>query len=278
MCSCASEIEESNHNFINDDLGRSVLLKNDIDRIFALSPALTEVLFFSCPDSLIVARTQACDYPEAALEKPVISTYPFDIESIISMKPDLVLTEKGITSPEQIEILEKNHIPTYVFQYKNVEDILETIKKVGDFCDCTEETRSKVISLQKELEELKYENLANKKVLGLIWSDPIYVYGKNTLFSDQLRVIGLTNAIDSVFLRPYPEISREYFLRVNPDIIFGSGFEHLDSTLFKEYPELKRVKAYRDSSIYFINGDILTRPGPRSFEAMRQMKEVSDEY
>ncbi len=262
---------------IEDELGRTILIKKDLERIFSLSPALTEILFFSCPDSMIVARSQACNYPPEALMKTEISTYPFDIESIIALKPDLVFSEEGITSVEQLKLLEDNEIPIYMFKYSHVEDIFEAIKKTGQLCNCSMKANKKIEKLKHRLDSVKEDKIRDIKTLGLIWTDPIYVYGLNTLFTSQLNEIGVKNAVDSVFTRPYPELSREYFLKINPDVIFGPSFEHLDSTLFLKFPELKRVKAYKNKNIFEIDGDILTRPSPRSIDAMLLMKSHIDE-
>jgi iron complex transport system substrate-binding protein len=156
-------------------------------------------------------------------------------------------------------------------------DIFKAIRRVGAFCDCREESEIKVDSLENEMKKLHSDSSTGISALGLIWSDPIYVYGKNTLFTDQLHQIGVHNAIDSVFSKPYPEVSREYFLSINPDVIYGPSFEFLDSTLFQRYPELKRVNAYQNRRIYEIDGDILTRPGPRSVEALSLLKKALHE-
>ncbi len=259
-------------------MGREIHVKQNLERIFSLSPALTEILFFACPDSIIVARSQACDFPPEALKKTKISTYPFDIESIIANKPDLIFSEEGITSIDQLKLLEDNNIPIYMFSYKKVDDIYAAIARVGELCQCSEIVEEKLTDLKAVHDSLKADSVSNIKALGLIWTDPIYVYGRNTLFTNQLNEIGIRNAVDSIFGRPYPELSREYLLKINPDIIFGSSFEHLDTTLFYKFPELKRIKAYQERNIFEIDGDILTRPSPRSIEAMKQMKSHLHEF
>lgn len=258
-------------------MGRSIQVQENLERVFSLSPALTEILFFACPDSIIVARSQACDFPPEALEKKEISTYPFDIESIIFQNPDLVFSEEGITSIEQLKILDENNIPVYIFNYHKVKDIFDAIKRVGELCDCSDEVNYKLKDLRASLDSVSEDTLIGLNALGLIWTDPIYVYGRNTLFTDQLNQIGIQNAVDTIFGRLYPELSREYILKINPDIIYGFSFEHLDSTLFLKFPELKRIKAYKNRNIFEVDGDIMTRPSPRSIEAMKIMKSYLNE-
>lgn len=277
LFSCSVREKQSPSKLLTDDLGREVWVPENIEGILSLSPALTEVLYFACPDSLIVGRTQACNFPPEVYEKPEISTYPFDIEGIISINPDLIITEEGITSPDQLEMMERNKLNVYVFRYSDMSDIFAAIREVGGFCACRKKAGKKVDSLQREMTQIRPVGEREYNAMGLIWADPIYVYGKNTLFSAQLQQIGIRNAVDSVFSKAYPEISREYFLSIDPDIIYGPSFEFLDSTLFNRYPELKRVSAYKNKRIYEIDGDILTRPGPRSVEALKLLKSALNE-
>ncbi len=237
-----------------------------------MSPALTEMLFYACKESFIIARTQACNYPEAVFNLPVVSTYPFDTEKIIALNADIVFSETGITSADQIKTLEENGISIYMFDPQSMSDIFSSMRRISKFCNCDTLFERKIVALENRMNDIKPLRSNGKNALGIIWTDPIYVYGLNTLFNDQLSKIGLENALDSVFKNPYPEISREYMLRVNPDYIFGSSFDKLDTTLFKNFPELKRIKAYKNKDIFEINADILTRPGPRAVEAIELMK------
>jgi iron complex transport system substrate-binding protein len=252
------------------------MIPESVNKIFALSPALTEMVFYICPDSLIIARTQACNYPKEALGKKVISTYPMDVEAILEAGADLILSEEGITSKEQLKLLEDKNVNVYSFKYRKVEDIYSAMMKIGEFCNCEQKANLLVAQQKKDLSRLSNSKNRNLKVLGLIWTDPIYSYGKNTLFSDQLRKINLRNAVDSIFQQPYPELSREYILKINPDIIVGPSFRHLDSTFFNLYPELKRITAYQKKAVIEVDGDVLTRPGPRSIQAMEVIQNYLD--
>ena len=270
-CNKVSDSQDSNKSSsIIDDLGRTIIIPLKVERILSISPAMTETLFFACRDSQVVGRSQACNFPPEAIQKPIVSTYPFDLESIIALAPDIVFSESGITSSDQVKMLENNGINLFMADYKNMDDVFKVIRKVAGICQC--EREKEIANLEGRLKALKNDNYPYKKALGLIWTDPIYVYGHNTLFTDQLKFIGMENAVDSLFQRPYPEITREYLLKIDPDIIFGSSFERLDSTLFKNYPELKRINAYKTHSIFEIESDILTRPGPRSVLAIELMK------
>ena len=109
-------------------------------------------------------------------------------------------------------------------------------------------------------------------MLAINWLDPIYGYGRNTLFTDEIRLAGGQNAITETFPQPYPALTREYVLKLNPDVLLGGSFGKLDSTFFKNYPELRRIKAYKNRRVFAITGNLIERPGPRILEAMLELR------
>lgn len=68
---------------VHDDLGRPLTLPAHPRRVLALAPSLTEILYAVADTATIIARTQADDYPAAALKKPVSgSGWPFTVTII----------------------------------------------------------------------------------------------------------------------------------------------------------------------------------------------------
>ncbi len=71
-----------------------------------------------------------------------------------------------------------------------------------------------------------------------------------------------------------PALTREYILKLNPDVLIGGSFGKLDSTFFKNYPELKRIRAYQTRRVYGITGNLMERPGPRVVESVRELQKL----
>jgi iron complex transport system substrate-binding protein len=55
-------------------------------------------------------------------------------------------------------------------------------------------------------------------------------------------------------------------------VLLGGSFEKLDSTFFKNYPELKRINAYKTHRVFAITGNLMERPGPRVVESVRELQ------
>lgn len=244
-------------------------------RIMALSAALTEMLFATIPATEVVGVSHVCNYPaDLVKDKPRVNTYPLDIEKLAQIGPELVLAEEGIVSVDAVAQLKRIGIPCYFFKYRTLADVWNAIDTIGKITGHVNEAKLLSDSLRKQEAAMRLAHQSTKpklKVLGLVSNKPIYVWGRETLISDQLSVINAENAVSTAYQKAYPELSREAVLQFNPDVIFGGSFVELDSSFFGLYPELKTIKAYRNKACFSLDADKSTRPGPRSLEAVQEM-------
>ena len=260
---------------VTDDLGRPLTLPTHPRRVIGLAPSTTEMLFAVADTATIIARTPNDNYPAAALRKPVVSNYPLDLEKLVALKPDIIFTVEGMTSPDDAQRLQQLGIPVYYQRYRRVEDVFSGIDKLGGLLGRTTQARHLTDSLRREIRKIqRYYDAYIPSVLAITWQDPIYCYGQNTLFTDQINLAGGQNAVRETFAQPFPALTREYILKLNPAILLGGSFEKLDSTFFKNYPELRRIKAYKTHSIFPITGDLMERPGPRVVESVRELRQI----
>lgn len=259
---------------LTDDLNRKVILSGKPEKVVSLAPSMTEMLFFVCDTSQIVAVTQNCNYPVEVKTKAIVNNYPMDFESLLKVKPDLVFTKEGITPIADAERMKQMGIPVYYQAYETVEDVLDGLADIAKIMGRETENRYKIDSLRNLKNSIlqQTQSLPTPSVLAITWKDPIYAYGKNTILSDKLQLAGAVNAIDTIFDNPYPALSREYILKLNPDIIFGGTFNEMDSSFFNLYPELKKTKAYQNKRIYKLTDDLNSRPSPRVIEAVLELK------
>jgi len=259
---------------VTDDLGRKVTIPRFPRRIMALAPSETEMIYAVADEKNIVGRTQNCNYPVQVKNKPVVNNYPMDYEKLVLLKPDLVFTVKGLTSAEEAARIQELHIPVYYQKFAKVEDIFRGLTDIGRLLHREDKAKTVVDSLRQALSLLQVHSVAGAKpqVLAITWPDPIYVYGQNTIFTDKLWYIGAENAVKEILAQPYPALTREYILKLNPDVIIGGTFEKMDATFFKLYPELKQVKAYQNKKIFDATDDLMARPSPRIVSSIRELK------
>jgi len=258
---------------VHDDLGRALTLPAHPRRVLALAPSLTEMLYAVADTATIIARTQADDYPSAALRKPLVNSYPLDMERLVALHPDIVFTVEGMTPPDAAARLGELGIPVYYQKYRRVADVLRGINDLGRLLGRPAQAKRLTDSLQAQLAQLGSPSAATRPtVLALASADPIYVYGQNTLFTDEIRLAGGQNAVRDTFPQPFPALTREYILKMNPEVVLGGRFGKLDSTFFKNNPELRRTSAYQRRRVYATTPNLLQRPSPRIVEAVRELQ------
>ncbi len=275
--STATRDQKAETTTITDDLSREIILTKQPRKVMALAPSLTEMLATIVPDSQIIGRTHQCNYPEWVEKLPVVDVMPLDIEKLLQLKPDIVFTMEGMTSLENAEKLQQLGIPVYYQKYDKVTDIFSGLVDIGTILGHADRARQIADSLDMELAKI-YRTGVNRhnptRIIALAWQDPIMVYGYHNLFTDKVRIAGGINPIDSTLREPYPTITREYLLKLNPDVIISRdfGFAGMDTSFFKRYPELKALKAYKTKRIGSVNVDLMERPTPRVVQSVKEIK------
>ncbi|RIJ33551.1 ABC transporter substrate-binding protein [Pontibacter oryzae] len=277
LLSCSPQEKQKEQQLVlHDDLGRELKLPKRPERVFALASSMTEMLFAVLDTSSIVARTPNCDYPAAVLQKPEVNNYPVDYEQVLALKPDLIFTVEGITPLEVAERLQELGVPVYYQKYETVESIFAGLEDIGRIMGREQQAKQLTDSLRQEVAQLKKRHQQSKnqqQVLAITWVDPIYVYGQNTILTDKLRILGAENAVKELFEQPYPALTREYILKLNPDVLLGGTKEELEEKFFNQYPELRKIKAYQNNQLYKPTDDLMSRPSPRVVASLWELEE-----
>ncbi len=264
-----------------DDQGNEVIIPSPVKRVIGLAPNLTEFLGILCPDSIIVGRTQNCNYPASVINKTVVNNYPLDYERLISLKPDVVFVMEGMSQPADIERMRKLGLNVYHVKISSFSDIRKTYVALGDLTGNRKKGEQLQNQFDQQLNQLKgkciRETGDSLSVLALASTSPIYAYGINTLFNEKLEWLGALNAIDVQLESPYPKLDPEYILKQNPDVILGGDFQHMDSTFFAIYPVLKRTTAYKKRQIFKMTDDLMSRQGVRVIESINEIRAALDQ-
>lgn len=265
---------------IIDDLGYSITITEKPERILSLAPSNTEILFALGLGDKVVGVTEYCNYPEEAKEKNKIGDYSTpNIERVINLEPDLVLTAYG--NPMETVVALKGFDLTVVgLKSGNLDEILYDIRVIGEITGQSDSTSVLVADMAQRIEategRINKLNLEKKPtVLHVIWHDPIWVAGKGTFEDELIRKSGGVN-IASVGL--YKTISLEKVIEMNPDVIItpsGTGMGFAKTNFTYEYitnePRLKSVDAVRNNRVYIIDADIVCRAGPRIVDALEEI-------
>lgn len=254
-----------------DDLGRRIELPETVDSIVSLAPNLTEIVFAVDAGDKLVGVTTFCNYPpEAKSIKKVSDTQKPNIESIIALRPQVVLVSTASQLEAFTKTLDQQGIKVFVTNPNSLDDIYKSIQNIGGIVGKAQTADDLVFKLKNRVANARgpivYGSIP--KVFVQIDKDSLYTIGKDSYITDIISRAGGASATAEL-ATAYPNISRETALAMNPDVIIISESDNNrePNEVFRNSPAVKNGRVYR------INADLLSRPGPRVVDALEQIAE-----
>jgi iron complex transport system substrate-binding protein len=243
-------------------------MNQNFKRIVSLSPATTEIIYFLGADNNLIAVSNDCNYPKGALKKEKIGKFGFiNIEKLISLKPDLIIATKDMGN--QLNILKKYNVPLIALENNNIQDIFNNIRYISRIFKVKD--KSKILENQYK-DSIKDVKKKNKKVLFLIWYEPIISVGNKTFINDIIENSGYVNITKNIN-SGYFKVDIEFIIKNNPDILLVPN-SHFDKIDFSKLP-WKYLNAVKNNKIYKVNDDIFLRPSPRVLQAIEYIKKIN---
>ncbi|MFN5306310.1 MAG: helical backbone metal receptor [Bacteroidota bacterium] len=206
-----------------DQLGRSILLEKNPQRIVSLVPSQTELLHSYGLDEQVIGITRFCIHPPHwhQQKQKVGGTKKLHLEKIASLQPQLIIANKEENTKADIEWLSER-FPVWISDVMNLYDANNMMVKLGDICGVSKKAGSLVETISQNFEELEQHHRVKKNIrtVYLIWNDPIMVVGRDTFIDDMLHRMGLTNVCEA---SRYPELTEDQLKLLQPDLILLSS-------------------------------------------------------
>ena len=257
---------------IIDGLGRSVVLPQRIDRAVSLAPNLTEMIFAVGAGDRLVGVTTFCDYPaEAKSIQKVGDTQTPNIERIISLQPQVVFVSTASQLESFTDVLDERGIAVFVTDAASLDHVFKHLLQLGEIFGTGDQADKLVNDLQDRVARIRQSTAASEpvRVFLQISNEPLFTIGKDSFLTELISTAGGISVTANV-PGGYPRLSKETASAMNPDVIILS-----DSDDNKE-PNAAFVNssAVRSGAIFRIDPDIISRPGPRSVDALESIAKL----
>lgn len=249
-------------------------------KIISLAPSITETLFLLGTGKNIIGVSEYSNFPEEAGSIQIVSSITdLNLELILKLKPDLAFILPSQTKFQE-QLLEMG-IKCHITDQRSIEKIITSFQMIGK--ELKLDKRAKIISdsLSNILNNVGSIEKPDENILVSIGRDFssdinfIYSTGKNTFIDNIITLLGYKNALDSNI--PYPKISAETIIRLDPDIII----DLLPLTDKKEISQAKNswnslpsLSAVKNNKVYLFTSDYTTIPGPRIFKFIQELSDT----
>ncbi len=259
---------------------RDTTLYKKPEKIVSLSPSLTAALGYYGEENRLIARSTYCLYSTEISALPDVGTAAQpDLEAIIKLQPDLVLTSQEL-SADTMEWLDKNGIAVLCLEpAQTVEETAQAFDDLLTVLDGKTAGKKNGEAAKKaflaSFEKLKEKTAAYRKANDLEPIAVLYVQELNTyvacagtLENEILEMLGFTNAADEQTGR---YVSEETLKTLNPHAMVFS--ETVTAENLKKNAVYKSKTAVKKGNLAFVDMTAVDRRSPEMAQTFEKMLE-----
>jgi iron complex transport system substrate-binding protein len=259
---------------LTDDEGVEVTLEDPPDRIVTFAPSHTEILFaLGLGDRVVGVSGEFDDFPPAAADIEHVGgaggVEP-NIETVVSLEPDVVLT--GFIGGEWKDRLRDLGVPVFTTLATDLDDALADIQTIGDLVGAPEPAEELVADLEGRAREVQERVSGQPRVTCFLELSDLFTVGPGALEYDLLERAGC-DPITSEAGEPYPQWSLERLVQDDPEVYLASEFGQSLRRVV-DRPGIRELTAVEEDRVYLVDGDLISRPGPRLVEGLELLADA----
>lgn len=204
-------------------------------RIVSLKPNITLILQSLGLSEKIVGVTKYC--PKINDSAVVVGDYnSVDVETIVRLKPDLILTSTENSQSRQFEVLEAAGFPIKLYAFQNYDEMVHSLVGIADLVGHSAQGLAVVNTLNEKIsrlaEQSKIQNQIPKSFVVMVQRRPLMVAAGNTFISSILTKAGFKNIYQANQIA-YPVIDDEDLVYASFDYLFD--LSHLEENQETEF-------------------------------------------
>jgi len=258
---------------ITQSNGATVTVTHQPRHIVSLSPTGTEMLFAIGAGSQVIAVDDQSNYPASA-PKTKLSGFQPNIEAIAAYQPDLVVASDDVGGI--VRGMQALSIPILIEPAaKTLDDSYVQLKQLGTATGHPAGADGVVARMRSDIDSFVRSVSKPARQLRVYHElDNTYYSVTSATFIGQVyKLLGLSNIADaaSAAAPDYPQLSAEYIVAANPDLIVLADTKccQQDLNSVAARPGWAVIKAVRSGQVVGVDDDIASRWGPRVIDFMK---------
>ncbi len=252
-------------------------------RIISLAPNITETLFALGLGDRVAGVTDFCKYPpEARTRAKVGGLFNPNLEAMAVLKPDLVIL---LPESEQVRAaLSGQGVEILTVRNRVVAEILDSITAIGKKCGAEGKATALRTDIETRMASVREKTvglnrprvlLVVERTLGTGNPGAVCVAGPNTFYDELITLAGGKNAYRGPAI-PYPQVSGESILRLDPEIIIDllpvmTDRGLTEDAVRRDWNCLPGVSAVKTGRLHVMSADYTVIPGPRFIRTLEDL-------
>jgi iron complex transport system substrate-binding protein len=246
-------------------------------RIVSLAPHLTELVYAAGSGDTLVGTVEYSDYPSAARALPRVGdAWRVDMERLLALHPDLVLTWASGTPPDIVARLDALHVRKVEIATFRLADIAVALRTLGELGGTPHTAAAAAATFDAEIAGLRrrYGSAQPVSVFVQLDDEPLFTVNSQHIISEIVELCGGRNVFADL-PQLAPPIGVEAVVAADPQVILSTDDTIADPAA--QWLSWPRLTAVRHRTIYPIHADTVARSTPRLVQGTRETCEDLDD-
>ena len=254
-----------------DDLQQPVHMAKAPQRIVSLLPSLTETVCTLGACQRLVGVDRYSNWPAAVRSVPRVGGgLDPNIESIVALKPDLVLAAGSTRGADRLQALGLTVLRLEPRTHADVQRVLQVVGQALHVpaADSERVWQGIQAGVQSAVQSLSRQALGQRVYFEV--SPTPHGASEASFIGETLTRMGMANILPAV-LGPFPQVNPEFVVRAQPDVIMAGDSSRASMVQRPGWSGLRAMQGPRLCVFGPDDADMLVRAGPRMAEGARLM-------
>ncbi len=239
---------------------------NDKIKLITLSPHLAELVVSAGAIKNLVGVVSYSDFPiEITVIQKVGDAFKLDFETIVSLKPDYILTWKGGTPLAMLEKLKSLNLTIIETEINTLEDIAKTITQIAELTQTQKQAQKATAAFTQKLTEIKKQKHKQQTAFIETYHQPLYTISGKHWMSQAASLCGYTNIFKDLSQQS-ATVTLESVILINPQTIINIAKQE-----DQQWQKWKSLDAVKNNNVILIDPDYFSRPSMRLLQGIEKL-------
>ena len=256
---------------VQDDRQQAIEIAKAPQRIVSLLPSLTETVCALGACQRLVGVDRYSNWPASQAHLPRVGGgIDPNIESIVALKPDLVLAAGSTRGADPLQALGLTVLRLEPRTHADAQRVLRTVGKALGLpaADSERVWREIEAGVQAAVQSLSPQ-ARQQRVYFEVSAGP-YGASEASFIGETLMRMGVANILPAA-MGPFPQVNPEFVVRAQTDVIRAGDSSRASMAQRPGWSALRAMQAQRICVFAQAESDMLVRAGPRMAEGARLM-------